>query len=109
MNENRNLKGTLHSKLAIDFLAGLKVYIFGKFLQRKGSRLMPSLLRYFRPKCAERCRSNSGQMMHDEFQQLWIALQELQGQMSSLSQHSSGQLTVPLTEVQSPTQLYTGC
>jgi len=47
--------------------------------------------------------------MHDEFQQLWIALQELQGQMSSLSQHSSGQLTVPLTEVQSPTQLYTGC
>jgi len=26
-------RGTLHSKLALDFLAGLKVYIFGKFLQ----------------------------------------------------------------------------
>jgi len=51
MSCNATIKGTLHLKLA-----GLKVYIFGKFLQQKRSGLMPSLLRYFRPKCAERCR-----------------------------------------------------
>jgi len=28
-----SIKETLHLKLALDFLAGLKVYIFGKFLQ----------------------------------------------------------------------------
>jgi len=49
-------KGTLHSKLAQIFFAGLKVCIFGKFLRRKRSWLMPWLLRYFWPKCAERCR-----------------------------------------------------
>jgi len=29
------VKGTLHSKLALDFSAGLKVCIFGNFLQLK--------------------------------------------------------------------------
>ena len=49
------LKGTLHSKLAQDFLAGLKVYIFKKISPWKRSRLLPSLLRYLKPKYGKCC------------------------------------------------------
>jgi len=47
----RALKGHSTQNLPRFFFAGLKVCIFGKFLQWKRSRLVPSLLRYLRPKC----------------------------------------------------------